>query len=363
MSLCLGKVSLSAPLLSFNHRVTRPRLVAQSFDLWQSGDFHRHRYCAGTTPTGTVTFKNGTNILGTATLNAGVATFTTNNLSAVGSPWTITAVYSGDGNYGSQTNTVGQTVNPATLTYMATAASQAYGSANTNFTGSVTGFVSGDTQASATTGTLAFASTTTTASPVGSYAIIGSGLSAGNYTFGQAGGNATALTITNAGLSITASPQSKTYGTALSLGTSAFTASGLQNNETVGAVTLTASGSPAGTAANAAAGLYTITPSFAMGGSGTESNYNITYYTGTLTVNPLAGAIDRHPCLRRHHQRQLCHSFGGEQGRQRHGQRRLPAAAVWPVRMSARRRSPLSATWPWATTPRAITPWRAPAAR
>jgi hypothetical protein len=213
---------------------------------------------------------------------------TTSSLSAAGSPNTITAAYGGDGNYNAQTTTLGQTVNPATLTYVATAASQAYGSANTVFTGNVTGFVNGDTQASATTGTLAFASTTTATSPVGSYAITGSGLSAGNYTFVQAGGNGTALTITQAGLSITASPQSKTYGAALSLGTSAFTANGLQNGETVGAVTLTASGSPAGTAANAAAGPYTITPSAATGGSGTETNYNITYYTGTLTVNPLA---------------------------------------------------------------------------
>src|SRR5205823_15029383 len=47
------------------------------------------------TPTGTITFMEGTNTLGTATLNAtGVATFTANSLSA--GPHSITAVYSGD---------------------------------------------------------------------------------------------------------------------------------------------------------------------------------------------------------------------------------------------------------------------------
>ena len=50
------------------------------------------------TPTGTVTFKNGTNILGAGTLNAsGVAYFGTSTL-AVGTN-VISAVYGGDGNY------------------------------------------------------------------------------------------------------------------------------------------------------------------------------------------------------------------------------------------------------------------------
>jgi len=90
------------------------------------------------------------------------------------------------------------TVNPATLTYKADAKTRAYGVANPPFTGTVTGFVNGDTQTSATTGTLTFSSSATTASNVGSYAINGSGLTAnnGNYTFVQAASNATALTIT-----------------------------------------------------------------------------------------------------------------------------------------------------------------------
>jgi hypothetical protein len=71
------------------------------------------------TPTGTVTFMDGTTILGTATLN-GVggndqATFTTSALSVSGSPHSITAVYSGDTNdQGSTSGALGQTVNPLT---------------------------------------------------------------------------------------------------------------------------------------------------------------------------------------------------------------------------------------------------------
>ncbi len=52
--------------------------------------------------------------------------------------------------------------------------------------------VNGDSQGSATTGTPVFSSTATSASLAGSYAIDGSGLSAANYTFVQAAGNATA---------------------------------------------------------------------------------------------------------------------------------------------------------------------------
>jgi hypothetical protein len=68
------------------------------------------------TPTGTVTFKDGTTSLGTATLDAtGNATISTSALS-VGSH-SITAVYGGDGNFNTGTSTaVTQTVNKANTT-------------------------------------------------------------------------------------------------------------------------------------------------------------------------------------------------------------------------------------------------------
>jgi hypothetical protein len=53
-------------------------------------------------------------------------------------------------------------------------------------------------------------------------------------------------------------------------------------------VTLSASGTPAGTAATASVGPYTITPSAATGGTFTTANYAITYATGPLTVDPAA---------------------------------------------------------------------------
>jgi filamentous hemagglutinin family protein len=92
-------------------------------------------------------------------------------------------------------NATALSITPAILTYAANIASRAYGTNNPAFSGSVTGFVNGDTLLSATTGTLVFTSSATSTSPVGSYAIDGSGLNAANYTFIQAPGNATALTI------------------------------------------------------------------------------------------------------------------------------------------------------------------------
>ncbi len=112
-------------------------------------------------------------------------------------------------------NSTALTINPAILAYTADQASRAYGTANPVFTGTVTGFVNGETQSSATTGTLTFTSPATSASAVGTYAINGSGLSASNYTFVQAAGNANALTINPAmTLTYVADPASRIYGAA-----------------------------------------------------------------------------------------------------------------------------------------------------
>jgi hypothetical protein len=94
-------------------------------------------------------------------------------------------------------NAIALTISPATLTYTADAAAAVAGKTIAGLGGSVTGFVGGQTLASATTGTASWTTPANTASPAGRYAIDGAGLSAddGNYDFIQASGNATALTI------------------------------------------------------------------------------------------------------------------------------------------------------------------------
>jgi filamentous hemagglutinin family protein len=84
-------------------------------------------------------------------------------------------------------------ITPATLTYVANPA-QAFSAVSLPvLSGTVTGFVGGDSLGNSTTGTTRWTSTVTPGSFTGDYAINGSGLAAGNYTFVQAAGNATAL--------------------------------------------------------------------------------------------------------------------------------------------------------------------------
>src|SRR5207244_5021310 len=91
------------------------------------------------------------------------------------------------------------------------------------------------------------------------------------------------LSVNPRTLSITANNDSKTYGQTriYGAGSTAFSSTGLQNSESIGSVTITASG---GTAANAAVGSYNLTPSAATGGTFNPNNYNISYHNGTLTV-------------------------------------------------------------------------------
>jgi hypothetical protein len=90
-------------------------------------------------------------------------------------------------------------ITPATLTETATPAHATVGQLPA-LSGSLSGFVAGDTQANATDGALVWSTNATTAATPGTYAIDGSGLTAANYVVVQAPGNATALTVTSAPL-------------------------------------------------------------------------------------------------------------------------------------------------------------------
>jgi len=168
------------------------------------------------------------------------------------------------------------TVNPAALTYTATAASRTYGAANPAFTGTVTGLQNGDALGSVTSAGLpTFTSPATASSNVGTYAINGSGLTvtSANYSTGvlQALGNASALTIIPATLTYTADPVSRPFGAANPTFTGSVT--GLKNSDALGSVTsgpLTFT-SPATSAS--AVGQYPIDGS---GLTVTSANYDLT---------------------------------------------------------------------------------------
>jgi filamentous hemagglutinin family protein len=197
--------------------------------------------------------------------------------------------------YGYQVNSsasaeIGE-ITPAALTYVADTASRTYGAANPTFDGMVTGFVAGEDLASATSGVVVFSSAANGTSGVNSYAVDGSGLTANhdNYTFVQAAGNATALSVTPAPLTITANDATKTYGQMKTFAGTEFVSEGLQNGETIGSVTLTSTGAAA--TASVAGGPYAIEASEATAGTFSASNYDITYEDGELTVAPAALTI------------------------------------------------------------------------
>ena len=239
---------------------------------------------AGGPPTGTVQFKtNNVNFGGTVTLAAGSTNSAAITTLPAGSN-VVTVVYSGDANFIASTGTLtgGQIVTKALLGITANDTNRSYGAVNPAFTYTASGFVNGDTT-SVLSGSPSLTTTATTNSAVGGYPITAAtgSLSAANYSFSFTNGT---LTVNPTALSITASNQSKTYGATLPLGTgqTAFSASGLKNNETIGTLTLTASG---GTNASAPVGTYSLTPSAATGGTFGATNYSITYNNGTLTVN------------------------------------------------------------------------------
>jgi filamentous hemagglutinin family protein len=117
-----------------------------------------------------------------------------------GKPVTATATALGGadaGNYtlGAATFGTSATITPATLTYLATPAVRPVGGAISDLTGSVSGFIGGESLATATSGVASFGTPAGASSPEGYYPIFGSGLSARNYVFGQASANATALAL------------------------------------------------------------------------------------------------------------------------------------------------------------------------
>jgi len=249
------------------------------------------------------------------TLNLGTSAFTTTVLSnsdtvtsvtlsspgaaaaasVAGSPYAITAsapVGTGLGNYSIGYGTGSLTVTPAPLTITASAQSKTYGqtapfgSGSPLFTSvgleneetidSVTLAVSGN--GGAPTASVANSPYTITPS-----AATGGTFTATNYAVTYATGK---LSVSPASLIVTASAQSKTYGQTVGFGSGStlFTSVGLQNEETIGSVTLAVSGNGGAATASVAGSPYTIMPSAATGGTFMAGNYMISYANGLLTV-------------------------------------------------------------------------------
>ena len=228
--------------------------------------------------------QSDSNLLGVSTTAAGAASVTMSSTVSTSENYQQAAVALQPAALTASTTTLSPSTTTPTYGTSVTFTATVTGSGGTP-TGTVT-FYDGGT--SLGTGTLSSGSTTFTTSTlgVGSHSITAD--YGGDGSFNTSTSSAHTVTVSAASLTITADANSKNYGTAITLSNTAFTSSGLQNGQTIGSVTLTASG---GTAASAAAGTYTITPSAATGGTFTASNYSITYDTGTLTVDKVTLTI------------------------------------------------------------------------
>jgi hypothetical protein len=104
----------------------------------------------GGVATGTVTFKDGATVIGSAAVSSNAASFTTNAL-ALGSH-SVIAFYSGDSNFtGSTSGPVSQVVNQAgTTTVVASSLNPAYLNQSITFTATVTGLYGGSATGSVT---------------------------------------------------------------------------------------------------------------------------------------------------------------------------------------------------------------------
>ncbi|MBD8051741.1 YDG domain-containing protein, partial [Limnohabitans radicicola] len=191
-------------------------------------------------------------------------------------------------------NTTALTINPAPLTVSGTKVYD--GNGNFSHTQmSVAGAQNGEAV------TLTAGSATASGSGAGAYA--GTGLSgltisvsggnalAGNYTLPSSGD----MAITARPITLTANTQTTAYGTALGLGTTAYTLSSgsLVSGDAISGVTLQYNGN-ATVPASTNAGTYTngIVASAATGTGGfNASNYNISYIPGNLTVSRVALSI------------------------------------------------------------------------
>ncbi|MDR3639531.1 MAG: MBG domain-containing protein, partial [Isosphaeraceae bacterium] len=224
--------------------------------------------------TGSVTFYDGSVVLGTSTVSGGTATLSTTTLAA--GTVEMSATYNGDVlDEASDSAALPQMINPAPLTITANAAAKAYGQNLPSFTASYAGLVNGDTPANlSSTFRLEFSTAANASSPAGNYSLSPYGFNDPNYAPTYV---ASTLTVTPAPLTVEAVSQSKVYGQPAPLLTVRFC--GLVNGDTPADLTGLVLTSPA--TQSSPVGTYRITPSGIV-----STNYFITYVDSTLTITP-----------------------------------------------------------------------------
>jgi Bacterial Ig-like domain (group 3) len=255
-----------------------------------------------------VTFKDGAATLGTGTLNgSGQATLSTAALST--GSHSITAVYGGDGTYGSSTSaTLTQTVNQATTSTAVTASVNPATSgtpvtltATVTSSGTPTGTVTfKDGAATLGTGTLngsGQATFTTSTLAVGSHSITAVYGGDTNYTGSTSAVLTQTITPASSSTTVTASTNPATFGASVTFsanvsgsgatptGTVAFKDSGT----TIGTVTLNGGGQATFSTAALATGSHSITAVYS--GDGTYGSSTSATLTQTVNQAPTSTGV------------------------------------------------------------------------
>jgi hypothetical protein len=230
------------------------------------------------TPTGTVTFKDGTTTLGTGTLNgSGVATFSTSTLSQ--GTHSITAAYGGDTNFTTSTSTaVSQVVNQrSSTTTVVSSVNPSVASQPVTFTATVAPATGTGTP----TGTVTFKDGTTT---IGTGTLNGSGVA--TVSSGTLAGGAHSITAVYGGdtnfTSSTSSPFSQQVNPASTTNTLASNANPSVSGQSV---TFTATVAVVSPGTEAPTGTVNFLDGSTQIGTGTlDDNGKATFSTGALTV-------------------------------------------------------------------------------
>ena len=256
----------------------------------QSVSFTATVSSTGATPTGTVSFFDGGTCsipgtpLGTSlSLNGGGQAGTaTSALTAIASPHSILACYSGDGSYAANSYTLSQAVNPATVTPIITAFNKVYDGTigATIATRSLSGVIGGD-DVTLTGGTATFADPNVgTGKVVTATGLSLGGTTAGNYQLSSTTA-ATTADISSGSLIVIANDNTRAYGQP----DPAFDVQyvGFVNGDNSSSLSGPPTCSSASTSTSEA-GTYAIHCS-----GQTAANYTLRYADGTLTVtNPLS---------------------------------------------------------------------------
>ena len=265
-----------------------------------------------TSATGSVNFFLGTELLGSATLNAGSATLTLNQLPGtgqylpVGTYSNITATYTGDNNFaGSSSGPVQVTVTKRTaagggpaLTVVANSVTRPFGEPNPPFSYTVVGtLVPGDTAATAVTGTAVYTTSAVPGSLVGTYPLSVSGLVSANYEIAFQDGTVT-VTQGNSTTTIATASTNIMYGdqevlTAAVTQGATGTVSFYEGSTLLGTASLDSATQAELPIDNLPAGVHTITATF----NGGPNLLPSTSSPATLTVTQRTAGEEQAPAL------------------------------------------------------------------